>query len=260
VAYTASGADRHIPAVRHIGAHDVVDALRLGLADFAAMPTHAVFLSIIYPIVGLILVLLTLGQGVLPLLFPIAAGFALIGPFAALALYELSRRREKGMETSWREAFAFVHAPAIGGILALGLLLLLIFLVWVATANAIHEATFGFAPAASIPDFLEQVFFTPEGRRLILIGNGVGFLFALMVLVISVVSFPLLLDRNVSPIVAIMTSVRAVAANPIPMALWGAVVAVSLFLGSLPFFVGLAVVLPVLGHASWHLYRKVIAA
>jgi uncharacterized membrane protein len=138
-------------------------------------------------------------------------------------------------------------------------LLLVIFFVWLAVANAIYVAWFGYAPAASIPDFLRQIFTTPEGWSLIVIGNGVGFLFALLVLVISAVSFPLLLDRNVGAHVAILTSVRAVAANPGPMALWGLIVALLLVVGSIPFFIGLAIVVPVLGHATWHLYRRVVA-
>ncbi|MCB1494895.1 MAG: DUF2189 domain-containing protein [Bauldia sp.] len=248
-----------LPVVRKIGPADLKDALSRGLADFWAMPTHIVFLGLIYPIVGLVLARLVFGYDVLPLLFPLAAGFALIGPFAALGLYELSRRREAGLDVAWRHAFDVVHSPSIGAILALGGLLLILFLVWIAVADRIYVATFGYASAASMPGFIDQVFNTPEGIRLILVGNGVGFLFAVAALMISVISFPLLLDRPVSPAVAILTSARVVLANPLTMALWGVIVAALLVVGSLPFFLGLAVVVPVLGHATWHLYRKAVA-
>jgi uncharacterized membrane protein len=248
------------PAVRKIGPRDLVDALKQGFADFWAMPSHVVFIGLIYPLVGLVLGRLVFGYDVLPLLFPLMAGFALVGPFAALGLYEMSRRREQGLDTSWKHAFDVFRSPSFGAIAALGLLLLIIFFVWLAVANAIYVATFGYRPAASVPDFLQQIFTTPEGWMLIIVGNGVGFLFALLVLMISVVSFPLLLDRNVGPAVAILTSFRAVLANPGPMALWGLIVAALLVVGTIPFFIGLAVVVPVLGHATWHLYRKVVVS
>lgn len=248
-----------LPLVRKIGPADIVAALRAGFDDFWAMPTHVVFLGLIYPILGLVLARLVFGYNVLPLLFPLAAGFALIGPFAALGLYELSRRREAGLDTAWKHAFDVVRSPSFPAILALGGLLVLIFLIWIAVANAIYVETFGYAPAASMPDFLDRVFNTPEGWRLILLGNGVGLLFAILVLAISVVSFPLLLDRQASPAVAILTSIRAVLKNPLTMALWGLVVAAALVVGSIPLFLGLAVVVPVLGHATWHLYRRVVA-
>ena len=248
------------PAVHKINLRDIRDALARGVADFSAMPSHAVFLCLIYPIVGLILARLIVGYAVLPLLFPLAAGFALVGPFAAIGFYELSRQREQGLSPSWQHAFDVLHSPSRGAIAALGLLLLAIFFIWVAVAQAIYTASFGYQPAASIPDFLHRVFTTPAGWALIIVGNGVGFLFALSVLIISVVSFPLLLDRDVGAVEAVLTSVRAVAANPLPMATWGLIVAALLLLGALPFFVGLAVVVPILGHATWHLYRKLVEA
>jgi uncharacterized membrane protein len=244
--------------VRTIKPADLKDALVKGIDDFSAMPSHAVFLCLIYPIVGLIAGRLVIGYDVLPLLFPLIAGFALVGPFAAIGLYEMSRRREQGLDISWRHVFDVRYAPSFGPILALGLLLMLIFLIWLAAAQAIYIATFGYQPAASVPGFLHQVLTTTAGWTLIIVGNGVGFLFAVMVLTLSVVSFPLLLDRDVGAAVAVLTSVRVVLANPVTMALWGFIVAALLVIGSIPFLFGLAIVMPVLGHATWHLYRKVV--
>jgi uncharacterized membrane protein len=253
-----AGAAQAKPTIRKIGLADLKDALARGLDDFLAMPSHAVFLCLIYPIVGFVLARLVLGYNVLPMLFPLAAGFALIGPFAALGLYEMSRRRELGLDVSWRHALDVLRSPSIGAILVLGLILVAIFLTWLAVAQAIYVANFGYTPAASMPDFVQQVFGTPAGWMLIVVGNGVGFLFATVVLTLSVVSFPLLLDRDVGAATAILTSVRAVLANPIIIAIWGLIVAVLLAIGSVPAFFGLAVVMPVLGHATWHLYRKVV--
>ncbi|MDB5621185.1 DUF2189 domain-containing protein [Tardiphaga sp.] len=247
------------PVVRKIGVSDLHEALRLGWDDFKAVPSHAVILCIIYPVLGLVIARMVLGYSVLPLLFPLAAGFALIGPFAALGLYELSRRRELGEEPSAWHALGVLRAPSFGAMLGLGTLLLTLFVVWVATANAIYISTFGNAPVAGIPDFASRIFTTTEGRQLILVGCGVGLLFAIVALCVSVVAFPLMLDRHANVTDAILTSLRVVMKNPVTMMTWGLIVAALLVLGSLPLFVGLAVVLPLLGHATWHLYRKVLA-
>ena len=252
-----SDARQALPMVRKIGMTDLKDALAKGVEDFWAIPTHAIFLSIIYPVIALVLAQLTLNN-LMQLFFPLAAGFALIGPVAALGLCELSRRRELGLDLSWKHAFGVRHSASIGGIFALGVLLAVIFLLWVAVSQAIYIANFGYAPAGSIPNFFRQVFTTPEGWTLIVVGNGVGFLFAVVALMISVVSFPLLLDRDVGAGVAILTSIRVVLRNPVTMAMWGLIIAGLLLIGSLPLFIGLVVVMPVLGHSTWHLYRKVV--
>lgn len=246
--------------IRRIGVADLKDALRLGLADFNAMPTHAIFLCLIYPVVGLLLARLAFGYAVLPLLYPLVTGFALVGPVAALGLYELSRRRENGEPTSISHAFDVLQSSSFGGIVALGALLLAIFGIWIAIANALYIANFGYGSPESIGAFVRDVLTTNAGWNLIVAGNFIGFLFAVVVLAISAVSFPLLLDRDVGAAVALLTSVRAVRRNPGPMALWGAIVAALLLAGSLPLFIGLTVVMPVLGHATWHLYRKLIVS
>lgn len=247
------------PAVRRIGLDDLRGALAKGLDDFTAYRTDVLALCIVYPIAGLVLARFAFHYELLPLLFPLASGFALIGPVAAVGLYEMSRRREQGAETSWADAFGMVGAPSFGAIVVLGLLLLAIFLAWLAAAYLIYYVTLGPTPAVSISAFVRDVFTTGPGWAMIVVGVGVGFLFALLVLAISVVSFPLLVDRDVGVGTAIATSVRAVTTNPGPMAVWGMIVAGSLVIGSIPLFLGLIVIVPVLGHATWHLYRKVVA-
>ena len=247
------------PVIRTIGLSDLRRALQLGWEDFKAVPSHAIMLCVIYPVLGIVLVRVVHGYSVLPLLFPLAAGFALLGPFAALGLYELSRRRETGEEPSAWDAMEVFRSPSFGAMLGLGVLLLALFVTWIATAQAIYVAAFGYETAAGIPDFARRVLTTPQGWWLIIVGCGVGFLFALIALCISVVSFPMMLDRHATAGEAMVTSLRAMAQNPVPMAAWGLIVAVLLVLGTLPFFLGLAVVIPLLGHATWHLYRETIA-
>jgi uncharacterized membrane protein len=244
--------------VRSIGISDLTSALRQGFDDFNAMPTHAIFLCIIYPIIGLAAARFAFGYSVLPLIYPLATGFALVGPFAALGLYELSRRREAGQEVSVSHSFDVLQSSSFGSIIALGLLLLVVFGLWMAVANAIYIATFGYADPVSLTQFAHDVLTTRQGWMLIALGNGVGLLFAALVLTIGAVSFPLLVDRDVGAAVALMTSIQVVLKNPVTMAAWGLIVAALLFIGSLPFFLGLTVVVPVLGHATWHLYRKAV--
>jgi uncharacterized membrane protein len=244
--------------VRRISLSDLRYALTRGIDDFTAVPSHALFLCVIYPLLGILLIGLTLGNSLLPLAFPIAAGFALIGPLAAIGLYELSRRREAGLDSSSGHALDVLHSPSLGAIIALGVLLMAIFLIWLVVAQALYIAIFGYTPPASIAQFVHDVLTTTPGWTLIIVGTGIGFLFAALVLSISAISFPLLLDRDVGAAVAVYTSLRVMAANPIPMALWGLIVAALLVIGSIPFFVGLTVVMPVLGHATWHLYRRTV--
>jgi uncharacterized membrane protein len=247
-----------LPEVCRIKAADLREVLIKGLDDFGAYRTDVIFLCLIYPFVGISLAWLTFGNESLPLLFPLASGFALIGPVAAVGLYEMSRRREQGIPITWADAFGAISSPASGAILVLGLALLAIFLLWLLAANVIYAVTLGPEPPVSIAAFVRDVFTTRAGWAMIVEGVGVGFLFSLLVLAISVVSFPLLLDRGVGLRTAVLTSIRAVAANPGPMAVWGLIVAGALVIGSIPAFLGLIFVMPVLGHATWHLYRKVV--
>jgi uncharacterized membrane protein len=255
------GAERDLevalPEVHRIGLDDLKEALARGFDDFATYRTDVIFLCIIYPVIGLVLARFAFGYGMLPLLFPLASGFALIGPFAAVGLYEMSRRREYG-DAAWPDAFGVIRSRSFGSIVVLGLLLVAIFLLWLVAAESIYEITLGPEPPASLGSFVNEIFSTRAGWAMIALGMSVGFLFALLVLLISVVSFPLLLDRDVGLGAAIWTSVRVVALNPVPMAFWGLIVAVGLLVGSIPLFLGLIIVMPVLGHATWHLYRRVI--
>jgi len=248
------------PAIRRISNQDVWQSLRAGFSDFQAYRSDVLFLSVIYAVVGLVLARVAFGSQLLPLLFPLASGFAIIGPLTAVGLYEMSRRREQGATVGWANAFDVLKAPAIGGIVAMGMILIAVFLVWLVVAWAIFDATLGSSlPAVVSPSqFTKAVLFTGPGQEMIVMGMSVGFLFALLAMMLSVVSFPLLLDRDTGLDTAIATSFRAVLANPGPMALWGLVVALGLLAGSALAFVGLMVAVPVLGHATWHLYRRLI--
>jgi len=253
-----AGADHTMPQLQTIGPGDLRDALAKGIADFNAKPTHLLFLGIIYPILMVLFARTYAGNDFLPLVFPIIAGSTLLGPLAACGMYELSRRREQGLDVSWMHCFDVLRSPSIMAIAIIGVMLGAIFIVWMVAAQAIFWHYFGDAVPDSITTFAEQIFTTSAGWSLIVVGCGVGFLFSTVVLTISVISIPMLLDRHVDVMTAILASIRAVLANPKTMAIWGLIVVGSLVIGALPLFVGLAVVMPILGHTTWHLYRKIV--
>jgi len=246
------------PAVRRITLHDVRAALVKGVDDFHARPTHLPFLALFYTLVALLAARAAGGGAFVALIFPILAGFTLIGPVVALGLYELSRKREHGHAVAWGDMLGVARSPAIKPIVGLGAILLAIFLVWLAAAWAIYALTLGPGAPASPGAFVTAVLTTQAGWSLIVVGNLVGLVFAITVLTISVVSFPMLLDRHCTLRTAVRTSARAVRTSPVPMLVWGAVVAGSLLGGAVPALLGLAFVMPVLGHATWHLYRATV--
>ncbi|WP_293384979.1 DUF2189 domain-containing protein [Phenylobacterium sp. SCN 70-31] len=254
--WTSHSAER--PVIRKIAPQDLVKALTAGFGDFMENPSHVLFLSLIYPIVGLLLAFAAAKQNMAPLLLALSTGFALVGPLAALGLYELSRRRELGLSSTWRDALGVIRSPSLAAIFLLSLMLVALFVSWLLTAGGLmylfHPTTSG-----SLPD-VATLLTTHAGWRFLAVGTAVGFVYALVALTISVVSLPLLLDRNVGVGLAVSTSIRAVLANPLTMALWGLIVALALAAGSLLLFVGLAVVMPVLGHVTWRLYRLTVAA
>ncbi|MBX4996556.1 DUF2189 domain-containing protein [Rhizobium lentis] len=247
------------PVVNRISIADVFDALKRGFDDFREKPSHYVFLCLMYPIAGIFLTLWTSGANLLPMVFPLMSGFVLIGPIAAIGLYEISRRREEGLDTSWRHALEVRHSPALPSIVAVGLMLFALFVVWLVTAQTLYTNLLGEVFPRTMTDFTRQVFGTAQGLQLIIWGNLIGFGFALVVLAISVITFPFLLDRDVGAVAAVVTSIRATVINPVPVLLWGLIVAALLVIGTIPVFAGLALVIPILGHATWHLYRKLVA-
>jgi uncharacterized membrane protein len=262
MAHETSFSDIQIPSsaigIRKIGVKDLWQSLKEGYDDFNARPSVGIFLILVYPLFALLLTLVLVGQDLHYLAFPMLAGFTLLGPAISVGLCEMSRRRERGLDVSWRSAFDFVHSSSFAPILALSVVMMLLYVAWLYMAQFIYVGLFGADPPASISDFVTQVISTRRGAALIVYGVGVGFIFAFAALAISVISFPLLLDKPATSITAVSTSIRAVTSNFVVMMVWGVLVVTLLAVGASLFLVGLAAVLPILGHATWHLYRKVV--
>lgn len=246
------------PVVKKIGMADLGYALRHGVDDFAAFRSDVIFLCLLYPVIGLAMVWMAFQNEMIHHIFPLMSGFAILGPVAAVGLYELSRRREMGLEPTWGNALALIRAPSMGPILVFGVYLLALFSVWMLTAHMIFLFTMAGEQPVNVLQFFRDAMTTAEGQRMMLIGIPVGAVFAALALAIGVVTVPLLLDRDVGVPVAIATSLKVMAKNPVVTCVWGGFIALSLAVASIPFLLGLVVVMPILGHASWHLYRRAV--
>lgn len=254
----AAVARRPEPVVRAITHDDVRAALSEGLSDFRAAPAYGLFFGAVYAAGGILLVLLTVYSGMGYLAYPLAAGFALIGPFVAVGLYEVSRRRDAGEPLGWRPILGVVFSQSRRELGWMAFVTLFIMIIWLYQVRLLLAIFLGFQSFASLGEFLTVVFTTPEGLMFLFVGNIVGAVLSAALFSLTVVSFPLLLDRDVDFITAMITSVKAVIAAPVPMLGWAAFIVASLVVATVPFFLGLLIVLPALGHATWRLYKRAV--
>lgn len=246
-----------LPAIRPIGASDIVDALTKGIRDFQAYPAFGLFFGGIYMVGGWVVLATALVWNMNYLVYPLAAGFVLIGPFVAVGLYEVSRRRELGEPLTWRAILGAVYAQSGREISWMAFVTLFIFMIWMYQVRLLIALFFGVSglPAGSFPGIL---FTTADGLAFLAVGHAVGAVLAVLVFSLTVVSFPLLLDRPVDFVTAMITSVKSVVTNPVPMIGWALAVTLLLMVACMPAFIGLLIVLPVLGHTTWHLYRRLV--
>ena len=248
---------RKIP-VRKISDQDLRMSLRQGLDDFLNLRGDIFFAGLIYTFIGVAAVVMTASGPLMPFFFPVVAGVGLLGPVAAVGFYELARRREKGQDVHWFNFLDVRKRPSADDMGIVAGLLLAIFALWLIAAGILYVTLFGWATPTSVPEFLRMVLLTPRGWELIIGGAIVGGMFGWFVLALSVVSLPMLVDCDVDASDAVSASWRAVHTNKAEMIRWGLTVLVLLVLGSIPLFVGLAVVLPWLGYSTWHLYTRLV--
>ena len=255
---TASVSGRTDPVVRRITTADIAEALTQGLRDFQAQPLFGLGFGLIYVLGGISIVLCVTAFGMVYLAYPLAAGFALIGPFVAIGTYEVSRRRELGQPIAYGAIWRTITSRSEIGWMAF--VTLFFFVIWMYQVRLLIALLLGLnASFSSFREFITLVLTTNEGLLFLAIGNLDGAALSLILFSLTVVSFPLLLEREVDFVTAMITSVRAVVASPGPMIGWAAIIVMLLIVSALPYFLGLLVTVPVLGHATWHLYRKIVA-
>lgn len=244
--------------VNKITFNEIVDALGLGMRDFRRAPVYGLFFGGVYALGGIIVLLSASALNMSYLSYPLAVGFGLIGPFIAVGLYEVSRRLETGQRLDWPGVLGVIWEQRRRELAWMAFVVLFVQIMWMYQVRLLLALFLGFQSFASFPAFLEVVVTTPEGLMFLLIGNVIGAALSVVLFSLTVVSFPMLLDREVDFITAMITSVRSVVTSPVPMIGWALIVTVTLLISMLPFFVGLVVTLPILGHATWHLYRRLV--
>lgn len=242
---------------RNLEWRDLSAALSAGWADFKAMPVYGLSFALIYVLAGLALYFGTVSQGQVVWFLAAAAGFPILAPFAAVGIYEVSRRREAGQAVDWPGVLGALRGQGNGQLLMMATTVLIVFGFWVIFAFGVYAIFFGHA---GIGGQTHDMLVSGQGIAMLAIGTVVGALIALALFSITVVSLPMLLDRDVDFVTAIIASLEVVRLNRATMMKWAVLIAVVLFLSMIPLFLGLLIALPVLGHATWHLYRRAVSA
>lgn len=253
----ASVSGKTDPVVLRVTAADVIEALNAGLRDFQALPLYGLSVGALYAAGGLVVVLSTTALGTVYVAYPLAAVFALLWPFVAIFLYDVSRRRERGEPIKRRDIWATIRSrPEIGW---MAFVSIFIFVMWIFQVRFLMALFLAHASFDSMQQFITVMLTTDDGLLFLAVGSVEGAVLSFVLFSLTVISFPLLLERDVDFVTATIASVRAVTASPMPMIGWATCVVVLLIVSALPFFIGLAVTLPVLGHTTWHLYRRIVA-
>jgi uncharacterized membrane protein len=246
------------PEVHQMEWADLRQSLLLGWRDFLRSPGYGLFFAGVYVAGGWLIWWALTARGQLWWTLPASAGFPILGPFIACGFYEISRRLDTGEGFGWRDILGVIFRQKDRQIPSMAAVIVVFFLFWNFIAHMIFALFLGLSPMVNVSSSAE-VFLQPEGMLMLAIGTMVGAAFATLLYGLTVVSLPMLLDREVDFVTAMLTSFALVRDNPLIMLSWGALIAACLFLAMLPGFLGLFVVLPVFGHATWHLYRRAIS-
>ncbi|HSZ51385.1 MAG TPA: DUF2189 domain-containing protein [Caulobacteraceae bacterium] len=263
---TVARSNLSLPAIRRIRSTDLDWALAQGWRDFRQLRGDIVFLPLIYPIAGFFALVLAVNASFVPMVFPAVAGLSILGPAVSAGFYELDRRRDAGQDLTWIHFFDPLRRPTRGGLLLLTLGLFVLFALWLTAAFLVYRATIAAGYHATVDAggdlgvmaFVRNLFGTQAGWTMIIVGNLIGLAFAVATLALTFVSFPMVVDRRGGAVVAVLTSLRVARLSPGATVGWGLRVAGLLAIGSLPLFVGLPIVLPVLGYATWRLYTRAV--
>ncbi|MDA5558570.1 DUF2189 domain-containing protein [Shimia sp. MMG029] len=248
------------PKINKVTVGDIHLSLAAGMRDYYARPVMSAFFGLFYAAFGVLFVWCLFGLGKAWMIVPAAVGFPLVAPFAAAGLYEMSRRIHQGSSFGWRDIFSVIVRQRKREMGWMAFVTLFIFWVWVYQIRLWLAILLQGSSFSNLEGFLGIVFFTPQGWMFLAIGTLVGAALTAVLFSVTVVAMPMLLDREIDFVTAMITSVRSVAASPLVMLSWAAISSAVLIASLLPAFLGLFVTLPVLGHTTWHLYLRAVAA
>lgn len=246
-------------AINVVSFKDLVKVFKLGFSDFVSNPLYGLFFAGIYVLGGILLVSTFFLLNIQWAIYPLAIGFALIGPFIASGLYEVSRRNEKSLTISWGSVLGVIWDQKNRELGWMAFVMLFVFWVWMYQARTVFVMFFGFGGFATLQGFLETVFTTHEGLYFLAVGHLVGAVISLVMFSVTVISCPMLLDRDVDFVTAILTSIKTIVKSPLPLICWGVFVIFVVLISMTPAFLGLFITLPILGHSTWHLYRSAVS-
>ncbi len=256
------GPSRAFPGMPHLATISFADigaAFAHGMSDFRQAPVYGLFFGGIFAVAGVIIVASVLWLDMPWMIYPFAIGFPLVGPFAAVGLYEVSRRLEAGEALDWNGILSVIWRQRTREFSWMAFVSLFIFWIWIYQVRLLIAIILGFKASTSLDRFLHVLVSTQEGLIFLLVGHIVGAILALVLYSVTVISLPFLVERNTDFVTALATSVRAVFTSPVPMLGFGLCVTILIIAASLPLFAGFLVVLPILGHTTWHLYRRIVA-
>lgn len=249
-----------MPPVEALSVADIKQCMAQGWADFRKAPGFGLFFGGIYMLGGLLIVQSLFVWDMSWMIYPVAIGFPLIGPFAAVGLYEVSRRLQSGEPLAWNQILSVMRFQSGREMSWMAFVVLFIFWMWMYQVRLLVALFLGRLSFTSLDRFIEIVTTTGEGLAFLMVGHVVGAVLSLVLFSVTVCSIPMLLDRNVDFVTAMITSVKVVLASPVVMLGWGVMVTLALIAAMVPAFLGLLVVLPVLGHTTWHIYKRAVGS
>ena len=248
-----------MPNINTVTAGDVSASLKAGFSDFLARPVMSGFFGLFYAVFGILFVWGLVWLGKIWMIIPAAIAFPLVAPFACAGLYEMSRRLQKGGSFGWSDILTVMANQRKREMGWMAFVTLFVLWVWFYQFRIVLVIVLQDSSFSDLDGFFNTVLFTPEGWTFLAIGTCIGAFLSAVLFTVTVVAMPMLLDRDIDFVSAMLTSIRVVTENPVVMLTWAVIITITMLLSLVPAFLGLIFTLPILGHTTWHLYQRAVS-